>query len=155
MRSLLVTLVFMSALFARPASSQCSAYGQVCSSSGMVLTCVNSPIIGTNWTIGERSGTACGLSSAAPGTMFTMIGLCFAPGLPIDPPLACGNCGGCLLHVLPSLAELQWTWPPRTTALFIPSDPNLLGATLCIQDVCVNATSACVCMSGALQVVIQ
>ena len=156
MRSLLLSFALFSLasiqLTSATAVAQCAPYGTSCTSSGMLFSCVTNPVVGTNWTLGERSGTACGFSTGSPGTMFTLIGLCFAPGIPIDPPLACSSCGGCALHVLPALADLQWTWPPRTVVLTIPSDPNLVGTNLCLQDVCVNSASACVCLSGAVQV---
>lgn len=155
MRKLVLAAVFFAVLLADRSAAQCTAYGQPCTSSGMLALCANAPVVGGTWTFGERSGTACGFTSTSPGTMYTLIGGCFQPGIPIDPPLACANCGGCFLHVLPAWAEFGWPWPPRTVSLQIPSDPNLLGATFCMQDVCVNAGSACVCMSAAMQVVIQ
>jgi hypothetical protein len=155
MRVVLVLVALLAACLTQPLTAQCTAYGQPCTSSGMLAICSNSPVVGGTWTLGERSGTACGFSSTTPGTMFTLLGDCFQPGIPVDPPVSCANCGGCFLHVLPIWAAYAWTWPPRTTTLTIPSDPNLVGATFCMQDVCFNAGSSCVCMSAALQVVIQ
>jgi hypothetical protein len=149
--SSLSVLVLAFALASPAAIAQCAAYGTACPS-GMLGICSSQPVVGTPWVLGQRDGSACGLSSTAPGPMFTLFGSCFAPGLPISSPPACTQCSGCSLHAFPVWATLQWTWPPRTTTIQIPSDPNLIGATLCIQDVCFNASAACICMAGALQV---
>lgn len=90
-----------------------------------------------------------------PIPMLTALGSCFAPGIPLNPPLMCGNCTGCLLHVIPIDVVLQWTWPPRTFTVPIPSNRHLVGATFCIQNFCVNATTLCLCASGAAQVQIM
>lgn len=150
MRFLFSTLLLAFAVSTAPA--QCVAYGNPCTSSGMLAVCSSSPTVGSAWTIGERSGAACGYGTATPGTMFTLIGSCFQPGLPMDPPTTCAACGGCSLHVLPIMGVFTWSWPPRTTIINIPNDPRLVGGTLCMQDVCVDASASCICISPALQV---
>jgi hypothetical protein len=155
MRSILALVLLASAVLAPAPRSQCSPFGPPCASSGMQLVCSTRPLVGTTWRIGERDASACGHSSATPGTLFTVYGFCFGGGVPIDPPLSCPQCAGCFLNVLPSLGAVVWTWPPRTQDIPIPANTRLIGATFCMQDVCVEPSRGCACMSQAIQVVIE
>ncbi len=154
MRSLLVAVAFWFAAFSNSASAQCTPQGNPCLSSGMNLLCGSSPRIGTNWTVSEQSGASCGGSTTNPIPMYTVFGTCYDAGIPLNPPLMCNNCGGCLLHVVPIDVMLQWTWPPRTLTIPIPNNRHLVGALFCIQNFCINSASLCACASGAVQVII-
>lgn len=155
MRSLLMILAFCLVSLTSVVSAQCTPQGNPCTAGGMNLVCSSTPRVGTNWMIGEQSGVSCGGSSTNPIPMFTALGSCFDLGIPLNPPLMCSNCTGCLLHVVPIDVVLQWSWPPRTVSIPIPNNRFLIGATFCIQNFCVNATTLCACASGAVQVVIM
>ncbi len=152
-RNLLIFVVL--ALLAPNLVAQCTVYGQACASSGMQLVCSSAPQIGTNWNIGERSAAACNGGTSNPTQVLTIYGICFPGGIPVDPPITCAACAGCSLYVLPAFGAIQWTWPPRVQTIPIPADTNLVGATFCIQDACVEQTQGCICTSNAMQVVIQ
>ena len=153
-RKLLLPLVLL-ALLVPSLTAQCTVFGQSCASSGMNLICSSAPQIGTNWTIGERSAMACNGGTTNPTQVLTIYGVCFPGGIPLSAPITCRSCGGCNLYVLPALGAIRWTWPPRTQQIPIPADRNLVGATFCMQDACVEQTQGCVCTSNAIQVVIQ
>ncbi|HLU37879.1 MAG TPA: hypothetical protein VK081_00745 [Planctomycetota bacterium] len=140
--------------FSARAEAQCTPIGPGCSTSGMNLAC-GAPRIGMNWSIGEQSATVCGGSAVTPAPILTVLGMCSVPGLPFHPPLACTECGGCELNVFPIDFMLQWSWPPRTIHFPIPNNPWLVGASLCLQNACLDTTRFCFCLSGAAQVVIQ
>jgi len=150
----LASLLFVLATVLPTATAQATPIGS-CPSSGMQIACAQ-PQIGTNWWIGERSGTACGYNSGgAPIPMVTIFGGCI-PGIPIATPPACSHCSGCSLYVYPGFADMVWNWPPRTTVLPIPNDPNLIGAMFCMQNACIDQlTLSCVCVSGGMQVQIM
>jgi hypothetical protein len=145
----LVLPVFLAAgaLTAQP--PPCAAFGNACPG-GMGISC-NAPQVGMQWVLGERNAQACG----NPTQVLTMLGGCLSPGVSLGQPLLCAACSPCDWVTLPPYGTFQWTWPPRTTTIQVPSDPTLAGVTFCMQDICVNLTSACVCMSGAVQTTIQ
>lgn len=153
MRTLVLAVAFLFAALVTPLTAQCTPLGTPCASSGMNLVC-GSPQVGTNWVMGEQNGAACGGSISNPIPMFTALGSCFDLGIPLNPPLVCNHCTGCLLHVIPIDVVLQWSWPPRTVTVPIPNNRYLIGAMFCIQNFCVDTTSLCICASGAAQVVI-
>jgi hypothetical protein len=70
--------------------------------------------------------------------------------LPVQPPITCRTAGVCLLACDPLVVV-----PGAGGSLFVPNDPRLIGACLCLQGLCYDINFNCFIMSGALQVCIQ
>lgn len=154
MRSLVVAVVLWFVAVTNSLAAQCTPLGNPCASSGMSLACSTPPQIGTNWVVSEVSAASCGGAATNPVPMLTAIGNCFDAGIPLNPPLVCANCTGCVLHVVPIDVMVQWAWPPRSVTIPIPNVRQLVGALFCVQNFCVHPTNLCVCASGAAQVII-
>ncbi len=101
----------------------------------------------TNTGCGSRYPSSC-LGNTAVGQGFTLycsvggayaalLGLCARPLITLNVPIMCN--GPCNLGVDPNLADVSIFF--HVTSYLIPNDPQLIGATFCVQ--CVPLSAGC------------
>ncbi len=106
------------------------------------------PRIGTNWEVIE---TSFGAPNDCGGLSFMLLGGCGQP-TPLN-NFACAQCLGCQVYVSPILATVPWSNAQFT--LPIPNDPNLIGAQLCVQNLCLEGGPTCVCPSNTIRMTVR
>ncbi len=126
------------------ADAQCAPFRPPCG--GSRIQCATPPVIGTNLDV-------CLAPSCNTNANMMLIGTCHGPGIPLGAPPLCGFCSTCRLHVLP-VANLPWVGTTGSClTLPIPNDTALVGASLCMQNVCfLPPPSNCICLSNTLRV---